>query len=218
MRHLFVLLVLAAVAFASACNKPADDAAPSTQAAESAAAEGEAAAEAPAAEGEAAAEAPAAEGEAAPAEGEAPAAAAAGEAIDVDAAPIAAEVSSLHGAWELDTATVLAQLAADESMSEQERAFITAMMGSMQLSFTFNPDNTLAVQTSAMGQEESSAGTWAHNGTEDNRHKLSLTIVEEGEENTQQVVAHFTAADILHLRIDGEDAGPMEMMTFRRRN
>lgn len=244
MRHIFVaLIVTAAAAVSIACSAPES----STPVASSEGG-GEAAAAAPAAEAEEAAdEAPAAAANdeeaalqaaiaAAAAEGgESPDAAMQaalqqmlagddvpqGEPLDPEAPAIDSDVSMLHGTWDLDIPTTLATVAADESLSEEERQFITAMMSSMRLTFEFKAGDAVTVTTTAMGQEDSTEATWSHTGSENNRHSLTMTMTAgEGEDmqtDTQNLIGHFAEPNVLHLRLNEPEAGPMQVMSFRRR-
>lgn len=200
------VLMVGALAFTVACQQPAAPAAGSGSgaAAEGTAAEGTAAA----AEGTAA-EGTAAEASAAPAaeEGTAAPAAGSGAAAEVPAAgsgaaaaapapraptgePVAAAAAeNLHGAWNADIAGMLAAEAAN--MAPEELAMMQALMGSMQITFTFNADGSAAMAMSGMGQAETKAGTYAITGTTGNQ--VMFTLTETPADGSAPTPENFTA-------------------------
>lgn len=196
------VLMVGALAFTVACQQPAVPAAGSGSgaAAEGTAAEGTAA-EGSAAEGTAAeASAPAAEeGTAAPAAGSGAAMPAAGSgaaaAAPAPRAPTgepvaAAAVENLHGAWNADIAGMLAAEAAN--MAPEELAMMQALMGSMQITFTFNADGTASMAMNGMGQSETKGGTYAMTGSNGNQVMFTLTeVAVEG--STAPAPENFTA-------------------------
>jgi hypothetical protein len=190
------VLMVGALAFTVACQQPAAPAAGGS----GAAAEGTAA-EGSAAEGTAAeASAPAAEeGTAAPAAGSGAAMPAAGSgaaaAAPAPRAPTgepvaAAAVENLHGAWNADIAGMLAAEAAN--MAPEELAMMQALMGSMQITFTFNADGTASMAMNGMGQSETKGGTYAMTGSNGNQVMFTLTeVAVEG--STAPAPENFTA-------------------------
>ena len=212
------VLMVGALAFTVACQQPAAPAAGSGSgaAAEGTAAEGTAA-EASAAEGTAAeaSAAPAAEeGTAAPAVGSGAAVPAAGSGAAA-AAPTprpptgdpvtAATPENLHGAWNADIAGMLAAEAAN--MAPEELAMMQALMGSMQITFTFNADGTASMAMSGMGQAETKAGSYAITGT--NGNQVMFTLTEAAAEGSapaapENFTATFQTTNNMTLTKDGD--------------
>ena len=204
----FRLLVLASLLLlATACSKPAQEAeqpAAATAPAEAAAPAEGAAAEAPAAE------APAAEAPAAPA-----------PVADTGDPVTAAAASNLHGTWDLDTAALLAAINADESLPPEARMMLAAMLGEMRLSIAFSADGSVTIEGEAEGQPQTTAGTWESVGAEGNTLRVRMTVEQEGETESQEMVATFRTTEVMEFgpaTEDGAPSSPMERMTLRRRS
>lgn len=213
------VLIVGALVFAAACQSPAPaPAAGSGSGAATAPAEGTAAAAAGSAEGTgAAAEASAApaEGTAAPAAGSAAAPAAGSGAAAAPALPAphpvtgepvaAATAENLHGTWVADMAALMAQEAAN--MPPEQVAMMQALMGSMQITFTFNADGTAVMAQNAMGQSETKNGTYTVGGAAANTVTFTLTEVPgEGSaaEPAQTFTATFQSTNNMSLAMEGD--------------
>ena len=81
-----------------------------------------------------------------------------------------------------------------------------ALMGSMQITFSFNPDGTAAMSASGMGQEEVKSGAWAAGAV--TGAAISFTLTENAEDGTPGEVQTFTATFVdsnnITLSKDGE--------------
>ena len=206
------VLMVGALAFTVACQQPAAPAAGSgaAEGTSAAAAEGTAAAEGSAAEASAAP----ADGTAAPAAGSGAAVPAAGSGAPAAAAPApraptgepvaAAAAENLHGAWNADIAGMLAAEAAN--MAPEELAMMQALMGSMQITFTFNADGTASMAMSGMGQAETKAGSYAITGTNGNQVMFTLTEAAEGSAPAapENFTATFQTTNNMTLTKDGD--------------
>jgi hypothetical protein len=221
--------VVCAVLLAAACSPSGTTPAPAT--AEGAATTGEAAAApsaegsaaAPAVEGGEAAAAPAAEG------GEAAAAPAAeggagGDAAAAAAAPVAeaptgdpvteASAANLHGSWRVD---MMGALANDPNIGPEERAMMQAMFGAMSITFNYNPDNTVSMSVSGMGQDETKTGSYVVNSATGNALSVSMTLPpEEGETEGQTEVFTITFQTTNNATMSKE--GEAQVMPIIRQN
>jgi hypothetical protein len=201
------LLLVGSFAVFAACQ-PAEPVVAEGSAAtgEMAEAEGSAAPEAAAEEeGSAAPEAAAEEGTAAPA-------------VVAEATPgtpvAAATAELLHGTWRVDMAAALE--AQGSGMSPEERAMMQALMGSMQITFTFNADGTAAMSASGMGQEEVKSGAWAAGAVDGTA--ITFTLTENGEDGTPGEVQTFTASFMDSNNITLSKEGEADTMPLVRVN
>jgi hypothetical protein len=78
------------------------------------------------------------------------------------------------------------------NMAPEELAMMQALMGSMQITFTFNADGTASMAMSGMGQAETKAGSYAITGTNGNQVMFTLTEV-AGEGSAPAAPENFTA-------------------------
>jgi hypothetical protein len=120
----------------------------------------------------------------------------------------------MHGTWRVD---MMAAIEANGSgMSAEERAMMTALMGSMQITFTFNADGTAAMSASGMGQEEVKAGNWAVGAV--NGTALTFTLTENNADGTPGEAETFTATFVDTNNITLSKDGEAETMPLIRQN
>ncbi len=91
-----------------------------------------------------------------------------------------------------------------------------ALMGSMQINFTFNADGTAVMSASGMGQQEVKSGTWAAGAV--NGTAITFTLTENGEDGTPGEPQTFTAAFADSKNITLSKEGEAETMPLVRVN
>lgn len=167
---------------------------------------GEGSGAAPAGEGTAAAPAGEGTGTGAPA-GE-------GTGTGAAAAPAAAagaiSAATLHDTWSADFAAMLAQ----QQMAEEERALAMALMGSMQMTFTFSPSGSLTIATTAMGEAKEETGSYTVTSVEGNVINATMTGPDG---QTESMILTFSDNNNFTLRpATQEGSGAPEQIPFRR--
>jgi hypothetical protein len=115
-----------------------------------------------------------------------------------------ASAELLHGAWRVD---MMAAIEANSSgMSPEEEAMMRALMGTMEITFTFSPAGSASMAASGMGQKELKLADWAPVTTAG--ASLTFTLTEYNDDGTLQPPETFTAMFVddynLVLSKDGE--------------
>jgi hypothetical protein len=201
---ILVLIAALALAFSTACNKDeeassgTEGAAATTESAEGdESAEGEGATE----ESETAAQAGTAEETPTPTTAETPPTPPPTETAEqpTTAPPgegAAASAAMLLGSWVMDGQATVA------AMPEAEREMAGAFIGMMNITMTFNPDNTAVMSMSMMGESETQEGRYEVLGAEGST--LNIRMTSEGEP-PEEMTLNFPSNDVMQIS-DGEMA------------
>jgi hypothetical protein len=124
-----------------------------------------------------------------------------------------AQESNLYGVWNADIAGMLAAEAAN--MAPDELAMMQALMGSMEITFTFNVDGTAAMSMSGMGQAETKGGTWRMLSADGS--SLRFELIETPTLGTatapETFIATFQSTNNMTLTKDGD---PQVIPFYRR--
>ena len=92
-------------------------------------------------------------------------------------------------------------------MPPEQVAMMQALMGSMQITFTFNADGTAVMAQNAMGQSETKNGSYTVGGAAANTVTFTLTeIPGEGSvaEPPQTFTATFQSVNNMSLAMEGD--------------
>lgn len=139
--------------------------------------------------------------------------AAAGEGTGTGAAAAPAgaiSAATLHDTWSADFQAMLAS----QQMAEEERALAMALMGSMQMTFTFSPTGTLTIATTAMGEAKEEQGTYSVTSVEGNVINATMTGPDG---QTESMIITFADNDNFTLRpAQQEGSGAPEQIPFHR--
>ena len=124
-----------------------------------------------------------------------------------------AQESNLYGAWNADIAGMLAAEAAN--MAPEELAMMQALMGSMEITFTFNVDGTAAMAMNGMGQSEVKGGTWRVLSVDGSavRFELIETPTLGTTSTPEWFIATFQSTNNMTLTKDGD---PQVIPFYRR--
>jgi hypothetical protein len=117
----------------------------------------------------------------------------------------AADETNLHGTWVADMNALMLQEAAN--MAPEQVAMMHALMGNMEITFTFVDDGTAVMRQNAMGQSETKNGAWVFETATANTVTFVLTETPapgEPQEPTQRFTATFESTNNMTLSMEGD--------------